>query len=167
MELTALLLACAPTVAPETMAAVIRHESASRPYAVGLNGPFALSRQPRTKAEAVELAKRLHRDGHNFDVGLSQVNSANVVRLGVTFDEALEPCSNIALGAQILTECFRRARLQPGSEQAALNRALSCYNTGHFERGVRNGYVQRVRAAAQSSAPVATLPESDPHPSTR
>ena len=63
---------CAPSVAIETIAAVVTHESRSNPFAIGINGGTRISRQPANKAEAVETANKLLSMGLSIDLGLAQ-----------------------------------------------------------------------------------------------
>src|SRR3546814_15307518 len=70
--LAALLQACAPQVAPETMMAVIRVESAGDPFRIGVNKGGALRRQPGNAADAIATAKGLMRRGASFDAGNSE-----------------------------------------------------------------------------------------------
>jgi hypothetical protein len=44
---------------------------------------------------------RYNRNG-TFDAGLTQVNSANFGWLGLTLQDALDPCKNLAAGAKVL-----------------------------------------------------------------
>lgn len=152
-QIVALAMACAPTVHPDTMAALVRVESGFNPYAIGVVGG-RLARQPRNRAEAVATARALELAGMNFSVGLAQVNRHNLQRLGLNLDTAFEPCGNLRAGGEILSECYSRARPQTRGEQAALHAALSCYYSGNFHRGfvidpgLRSSYVQRVIASA-------------------
>jgi type IV secretion system protein VirB1 len=41
----------------------------------------------------------------------------------------------------VLTRNYVRASKQYGNQQAALQAALSAYNTGDFQKGITNGYV--------------------------
>ena len=50
------VLACAPHVHPDTALRIIHHESGGNPYAIGINGPWMLSRQPTSKAQAIATA---------------------------------------------------------------------------------------------------------------
>lgn len=144
----ALALRCAPGVAPETALAVARAESGLDPNAIGVNRGARLLAAPRSRAEAVTLARRLLAAGGNLDLGLAQINSANLARLGLTLEEAFEPCRNLAAAAQLLAEDYGAARAPAVAPQAALRTALSLYNTGDPARGFRNGYVARIEAAA-------------------
>lgn len=154
MDFAALAQECAPWVAHQTMAAIVRTESGFKPLAIGINGGAKLARQPDNKAEAVATAKWLIANGYNIDMGLGQVNSANLPKIGLTVENAFDPCQNIAASATILHGNYTSAKRRTQDDQAALHAALSAYNTGSFTRGFSNGYVQRVvsNAAAPGSA---------------
>jgi len=153
MDFAALAQECAPWVAHETMAAIVRTESSFKPLAIGINGGAKLARQPENKAEAVATAKWLIANGYNIDMGLGQVNSANLPKLGMSVENIFDPCQNIAASATILHGNYTRAKSQTQDDQAALHAALSAYNTGSFTRGFSNGYVQRVVSNAGGNAP--------------
>jgi type IV secretion system protein VirB1 len=139
--ITAPLLACAPNVAPATLEAVISVESGGNPLALNVNG---LSVQPppaRDIREAVKVAASFIARGYSVDLGLMQVNSRNLVALGLTLQQVLDPCTNIRGGATILTADYAEAVRTRGEGQSALQAALSAYNTGDFYRGFANGYV--------------------------
>lgn len=144
--LAALLQACAPTVAPETMVAVIRVESEGDPFRIGVNSGGAIRRQPSNAADAIATARGLLRRGANFDAGLMQINSANFARLGLTPETVFDPCTNLRAGARVLTDNYGRAR--DAGHANPLQAAISEYNTGSRSRGLSNGYVGRVYAAA-------------------
>lgn len=148
INLLALALMCVPDVAPETMAAVVRHESDAAVYAIQINGPVRLSRQPATLDEAVDIAQRLQAQGLNFDAGLGQINSHNVSKFGATWAQIFDPCTNLQLSARVLKACYAGAAMPGRNPQQALGMALSCYNTGNYHAGFANGYVARVYAAA-------------------
>lgn len=153
---------CAPGVHISTLAAVVSHESSGNPYAIGVNSKaMKLPRQPRSKTEAVRIAKRLLADGYNFDSGYGQINSKNLDWLGLSVDDLFDPCKNLAGSATVLTECYKRASSRRSGEQAALRAALSCYNTGDLQAGISNGYVQRVVAAANLDVPALLPVDSD------
>jgi type IV secretion system protein VirB1 len=69
------------------------------------------------------------------------VNSRNLVTLGLTVQQVLDPCTNIRGGATILTADYAEAVRTRGEGQSALQAALSAYNSGDFYRGFANGYV--------------------------
>lgn len=142
--LGALFLVCAPNVAPATLFAIIAAESANNQISININGPFPTKRQPQNLDEAVKLARSAIDAGYTVDLGLMQVNSANLQELGLTLGQIFDPCTNIRAGAGILTNYYQAATRIHGEGQAALRAAISAYNTGDFEKGIANGYVDRV-----------------------
>ncbi|OYZ85644.1 MAG: hypothetical protein B7Y07_10745 [Halothiobacillus sp. 24-54-40] len=78
MDLPTLYAQCAPNVAPQTLAAIVRVESGGNPWRIGINGNYTLPRQPQNKAEAVREANRLIGLGYNIDLGLMQINVKNL-----------------------------------------------------------------------------------------
>jgi type IV secretion system protein VirB1 len=153
MEFIALAQQCAPTVAPQTLAAIVKQESGFRPLTIGINGGARLERQPANVGEAVATAKWLIEKGYNIDLGLGQINVKNVVKMGLSIEDTFDPCKNLAASAQILTENFQGAKRSTQNDQVALRAALSMYNTGSYTRGFENGYVQNVLAKAGDKAP--------------
>lgn len=163
----------APAVAPETLAAFAQYES-------GLNSTVLhdntteLTFKPATVEAASALASSLLAQGHSLDLGLMQVNSANLPLVGLTVSAAFGPAQSIRAGAQILASAYQQCR-HDGlvEEQAALRCAASVYNTGREQAGILNGYQAGVwRVAAQivpaiqaaslaASAPASGAPPSD------
>lgn len=155
-ELQALFKRCAPTVAPETMAAVVRVESAANPFAIGVvDGK--LERQPQNLEEAVATAEALEKAGRNFSIGLVQVNRYNLARFGLTYRTGFDPCSNLRAGSKLLEECYVRAVGAQHPEPLAA--AVSCYYSGTFTRGYQQepdgqaSYVGLVLKRADAPAP--------------
>lgn len=155
---TALAMACAPAVHPTTLAAVAHVESGFNPLAIGVVGG-RLVRQPLTVEEAVATATALEQGGWNFDLGVAQINRHNLVRYGLDYRRAFDPCANLRASSEILAECFGRAKAGQRDEQRALQAALSCYNSGNFTRGFApsgaqgTSYVQRVVSSAHRLTP--------------
>ncbi len=144
---------CAPWVAKETLAALVKRESDFNPYAIGINGGNRLERQPRSKDEAVKKTRWLVANGYSVDLGLGQISAANRNTLGLSIEDAFDPCRNLSVGAGILQDNYLRARAKFNDEQTALRAALSAYNTGSFSLGVLNGYVGKVvRVAIKNAA---------------
>ncbi len=149
LDLNAILslsLACAPGVAPETLAAIAYTESRFDPLAIGVNAGPRPARRARDAADAARIAKDLLARGANLDLGVAQINSGNLDWLNLSVEAAFDPCRNLEAAGRVLRAGYRLApRERP---QAALRRAVSRYNTGHPTRGFANGYVARVEAAA-------------------
>jgi type IV secretion system protein VirB1 len=144
--LTGLMVACAPLVSPETGLKVVRHESGGNPYAIGVNGPYAVRPQPRTKDQAVTTANALLRmpGVKSIDLGLAMINSANLSRLGLRLEDAFDPCANLNAMQRVLLPSYQKWAGVMGVGDSALQAALSEYNTGHPTRGVGNGYVYKI-----------------------
>lgn len=145
--------ACAPSVAPATLLSVVRTESAFEPLTIGVNERPHRTLHAATAETATRLATALLAQGKNIDLGLTQINARNLSRLRLSVAEAFEPCRNLAGGAQILTDAYLGAHRSAPEPQAALRAALSLYNTGDSERGLRNGYVLKVAQAAARIVP--------------
>jgi len=154
LDFIALAQECAPTVAPETMAAIVNVESGNNPYAIGVVGG-RLARQPASLDEALATAKQLESDGWNFSLGVSQVNRFNLPKYDITYEQAFDPCVNLRVGSKILEDCFVRASRRTPAAQAALQEAFSCYYSGNFTRGFKSdvmgkpSYVQKILYSAE------------------
>jgi type IV secretion system protein VirB1 len=145
LDLAALMLACAPAVHPVTMQALVAQESSGHPYAIGVNGEAKLPRAPRSREEAVQVANRLLAAGVSADFGIAQINSKNLAWLGLDAESVFDPCANLRAGQAVLLDGYRRAMAKHGPGQRALEVALSYYNTGSPDRGIENGYVDKVK----------------------
>ena len=153
--IAALARACAPAIATEAVVPLIVTESGGNPLQINVNrGPRV---QAGSIAEGATIVRRYMAAGYTVDVGLAQINSANFARLGVTVEQAFEPCTNLRLAASVLQASFRRAtRYYDGLE--AISATYSLYNTGTMTRGMRNGYVGRVWSAAAALGSIPTSP---------
>lgn len=157
--LLALAHACAPSVAPATIAMIVRTESRGDPLAIHINGDRLL-RQPRSYGQAVAWTTWLVAHGYNVDAGLMQVNSDNWRRLGLTPATVFEPCANLRAGAEVLAEGYARASYRYGYGQHALWAAVSAYNTGSLTAGFHNGYVASAARSAGLPPPLSAIHRS-------
>jgi type IV secretion system protein VirB1 len=97
-----LAAACAPSVAPETLAAVARTKSGFDDTDVHDNTTGRTYR-PATRAEAIALATELVVvDRHLVDLGLMQINSANLADVHLTITDAFDPCHSLTASARVL-----------------------------------------------------------------
>ena len=140
--LLALASQCAPTVAPETVLAIIQTESSGEQFALNVNGGKQPARQTNA-ADAAATARRYVAAGYSVDLGLGQINSRNMRWLGLTWETVFDPCTNVAALARVLTTNYNSVKAGR-DPQTALRVALSMYNTGSQTRGFRNGYVAKV-----------------------
>jgi type IV secretion system protein VirB1 len=92
---------------------------------------------------------------------LAQINVRNWDWLKLNAETVFDPCTNLQAAQTVLTHCYTRAVKLYTDEQQALQAALSCYNTGHLERGFRNGYVTKVLAQAGIKIPGLLAPTAD------
>lgn len=143
MDLITLVMACVPFVSTNTMLAVIHEESRGNPWAINVNGKQRF-RKATSYEEAVVESKRLIAAGASIDMGLTQINSATMMSLGLTVEQVFDPCTNVYAGGTVLTRNYVQASRKEQNPQAALQMAFSAYNTGSYSRGFRNGYVNRI-----------------------
>jgi type IV secretion system protein VirB1 len=141
VALTALLLRCAPEIAPATMTAIVQVESGGDPLAIGDN-TARRSYHPSDRARAEALAHRLIEAGHSVDLGMAQIDNVNFARLAVSVRTLFDPCMNLRAGAEILSEDYTLAQQRYGSGQIALRHAIGMYNTGRIDAG--ESYTRRV-----------------------
>lgn len=142
-DFATLAQACAPNVHKDTISALVSVESSFNPYAIGVVDG-RLSRQPNNITEALGVVRELEEKNFNYSLGLSQVNKKNFPRLGIDAQIAFDPCKNLIAGSKILSECYDRARKGGLDEQDAVRAGLSCYYSGNFTRGFKDGYVREV-----------------------
>jgi len=159
MEFLALADQCASFVSPHTLEAIVKTESNFDPLKIGVNGGAKLQRQPVTVEEAVVTAQWLLANGYNIDLGLGQVNSSNLNRIGLSVTEAFDPCKNLKAAGTIFNNSFQSA-MQQYPEGQALQVALSAYNTGNYVQGFSNGYVNKVLSNMPDKAQMHTAENS-------
>lgn len=160
----ALVLAqvCAAEADPTTLLSVVSVESGFDPWAIGVNGSPRQSLHPSSREAAVRLAERLLAQGRSLDLGLGQINDRTLARLGLSLDDAFDPCHNLAAAQRVL---HAQGSIAVGASAEAWARALSRYNTGDPARGLSNGYVAKViRAVAEIGPGLAQLRATPPAP---
>jgi len=112
---------------------------------------------PATREDAIASGVELATVGHHsVDVGLMQINSANLVRMGLTLADAFDPCRNLSAADRVLVDGYT-APASGQDPQPAVKQALSRYNTGDAARGFANGYVGKVQASAEQVVPALRL----------
>jgi len=145
LSLAQLISSCAVGVNPRTMTALVHVESGGDSLALHDN-TWRTSYKPPNSATAVAWARELMGFGHSVDLGLSQINSANLPSLGLSVEDVFDPCTNLQAGATILSADYREAVARFGPGQIALRHALGAYNTGSLYAG--QGYVNQILVAA-------------------
>lgn len=165
VEFVSLAGRCAPGVPPDTLLAIARTESGLYASAISINRPRAsarrlgyrdaeitLSAQPRNRTQARRWLHWLQVHHFTVSIGLMQVNVESALRLGVSADQLLDPCTNLRVGARIFIAAYSQVAREVGEGFDALDAALSIYNTGDSTDGLRNGYVAGVYAHARRLA---------------
>lgn len=143
----ALAAKCAPAVPITTIRAVAQTESGLNPWALHDN-TTGITAKPTSFEAALSEATRWIGEGHSVDLGLMQINSANLGALDMTARSALDPCASLAGGAAVLRAAYEGGKTS-ADQQAALLMALSLYNTGSPFKGIMNGYAHKVLAAVR------------------
>ncbi|WP_284259133.1 lytic transglycosylase domain-containing protein [Acidocella aquatica] len=141
---------CAPGVPERVLRGVARTESNFYPWMLHDNSTH-FSASPASLANAEAQATAWIAKGHSVDLGLMQINSANLPALGMTIGAALDPCASLTGGAAVLRAAYGSGPVDTG-QQAALLMALSIYNTGSPLKGIMNGYARRVMRHADEAA---------------
>src|SRR5690349_15604018 len=94
---------CAPGVAPETVISIAKTESGLNPLAIHDNAS-GQSYAPDSVNEAIALATSLIiAQRHSVDVGLMQINSANLAASNLDIAHAFDACHSMEAGARILS----------------------------------------------------------------
>ena len=145
VALSTLLAQCAPSVGQRTLTAIVRVESNANPLAM-YDNTTRRSFAPRSLEDALITAQTLIDNGDSVDLGLAQINSANLARLRMNVRMAFDPCSNLRGAATILQSAYveAAARFSPGPY--ALRRAIGAYNSGSIYGG--DGYIDKILIAA-------------------
>ena len=159
---------CLPDAPLSTLRAIAKVESAYNPLAISINYPekastslgfdegvLELSRQPASIREAVQWTKWFYARGLTVSIGLMQVNAEHLPALGLSLEQAFEPCANLKAGWTILNAKYRAAAAVIGKGQLALHAAISSYNSGSPTAGFNNGYVENVLDA---TTPASSIP---------
>jgi type IV secretion system protein VirB1 len=142
---------CENSVAPQTLLAVAKVESNFSVFAIHDN-TTERSYNPTSQTEAIKIAQDLTSLGHSIDLGIMQINNANLTAFGVRAEDAFNPCRSMEVAATILSLDYKGGDNE-AKQQGALRAALSAYNTGNDTAGFRNGYVKRVEVAAREVVP--------------
>jgi type IV secretion system protein VirB1 len=149
----------------QRITAIAIHESGGDPLIIGVNAdpsrglPGAVVRSA-TMQDAIGQARALLAQGRSIDLGLMQINSAQLARHGLSVDAAFDACRNMAAGADHYA----------ADVAAVWNLAARRYNAGTIERGAAYAAsVQQVlarvqRAGGQPHTGATSPPPAPAHP---
>ncbi len=137
---------CGLILVSHLISAIVTVESGGDPFAVHHNGDqyFFLDANAAT-----EYAKPIVEAGGNIDLGLGQINSANLKSLNLSVESAFEPCANLQAAQTVFLRGYNLPEDAALSNDEKLMAAISRYNTGNAMSGVLNGYVGRVLTAQE------------------
>lgn len=132
-----------PNVDTAIIRQIIEVESSKNQFAINVNkiGSFT----PKTKDEAINLAKKYISNGYSVDIGLMQFNSKNLnstLFSHYSVDDLLDACKNIKAGSDLFYLAYESTS-QNLSKTQRISKALSIYNTGDEKSGLNNGYVKK------------------------
>ncbi|MCW8060573.1 lytic transglycosylase domain-containing protein [Agrobacterium tumefaciens] len=141
---------CAPQIVAETLAGVVSVESGFQPFAIRINSDHPLAEQPKSRAEAIEVASTLIADGIDVDLGLAGINSFDLGQLGLSVSDASDICLNLKASASLLDGYYRVA-VKAGATDAQAETVMlrSYYGHGDPALGEMVGYDTRVLAESK------------------
>jgi hypothetical protein len=123
MELTTLVAACALTVEPKVMHALIWHQSGGEPWSFAVPGepqPYVC----RSVKEAVVEARGSVPTGLPIRVGLTGL----LVDLGAVTTAMLMPCPNISIAARRISEMVERCKVAPRFTADPIRCGIAAYH---------------------------------------
>ena len=150
LPLHQLLTECAPTVAPSTMAAIVRVESGGNPLAMWNNSTRSMI-GPGNRAQAIQYLRQAIAAGQKVDVGIAQVDTENFAAFGLTPGTAFNTCANLRAGSEILRMDWQQALASGYWGQKALYHAFEAYNSGRLWGDAQ--YANRILGAAGAPSP--------------
>ena len=134
-------LAAEPITPPKLVEAIARQESGLNPLAVNVAGK---SYYPATKEEAENIIRQAQAAGKSYDVGIMQINSWWIERLGIEPFSLLERATNEHWGKWILKEEITRHGLNW--------QAVGKYHSPVPERGRRYAWLVYYHYASQGAS---------------
>ena len=154
---------CAPLVAAETLAGVVSLESRFAPYKIRINSDAPLASQPKSKAEAIEVASTLAAERQDIQLGLGGIGIEELQKLKLSITDAFDPCLNLQATATLLDQYYR-LELKAGADpkRAAQVMLQSWYGRDDPAVGAMVKYDEQVRREIERLAKtLATLTIDD------
>ncbi len=153
MDLTTLVTACALTVDPQVMHALIWHQSGGEPWAFSVSGrhePLVL----RNVSAAIEAARATRPDDAAIRVGLTGLPATPRSITAAMF----APCSNIASAARQIAQFAELCRTMPRAKSDPIHCAIAAWH-GSWERP-DTSFADAVRTSvARHDAPDFEMPD--------
>lgn len=132
-----------PNVETQIIQKIIEVESQNRQLVINVNkvGTFNF----KNKQEAITTTQSFINQGYSVDIGLMQFNSQHLKKplfSHYSIADLFEPCNNIKAGSDIFYLAFEDTNPNLNKNKR-LQQALSIYNTGNKQLGLKNGYVAK------------------------
>lgn len=97
---------CAKYGVPKVLAlAIARQESGLHPWIINISGRDV---RPKSREEALAVARAAFQAGRSFDVGIMQVNVYWIKKYRFPLEVVLDPRANVEIGVWILAQEIRR-----------------------------------------------------------
>ena len=154
MDLVTLVAACALTVDPKLMHALIWHQSGGEPWSFSVAG----ERQPlvyRSAREAVREAQTAVPQGVPIRIGLTGLAAESTSATGAMF----MPCPNISMAARQITQLVDRCKTVPSFKADPVHCAIAAYR-GSWDRPDNKFADAVATSAANGDAPNFDMPDS-------
>lgn len=145
---------CAPFVASETLAGVVSLESRFAPFNIRINSGQPLTKQPASKAEAIEIATSLVTEHHDIQVGLGGIGVKELQKLKLSISDAFDPCLNLQATATLLDGYYRLA-VRAGADPTRAEQVMlrSYYGRDDPSVGAMVNYDDQVRREIKRLGP--------------
>jgi hypothetical protein len=154
MDLVTLVAACALTVDPKVMHALIWHQSGGEPWSFSVAG----ERQPqvyRSALEAVREAQTALTQGLPIRVGLTGLAAESTLATEAIF----MPCPNISIAARQITQLIDRCKTVPSFKADPVHCAVAAYH-GSWDHPDNKSADAVATSAANGDAPNFDMPDS-------
>jgi type IV secretion system protein VirB1 len=129
------------------MAAIVQGESGGNPFAINDN-TSSLHYFPKTRRQAITIARTLIAAGHQIDMGIGQVDSENLGWLHMSIPQTFNACDNLNAAQRILVGAYHQAGARGTQSLAG---AFEAYNSGRTWGD--QGYAQGVFRNADVEVP--------------
>ena len=153
MDLVTLIAACALTVEPKVMHALVWEQSGGEPWSFSLPGES----QPRvysTLQDAIREARRIPPEGTRIRIGLTRLSTPPRSATAAMF----APCPNITFAARQITQFIERCKTSPTVRADPVYCGVAA-TRGSWERP-DNNFADTVRATVEKgNAPNLNMPE--------
>jgi type IV secretion system protein VirB1 len=135
---------CSPDVDAQMMVGIAQRESGNVTSIETQILHDNTTHRTEVGVNVIAAARSLIAAGHSVDLGPWQINSRNLSLLGMSLQDAFDPCRSVAGAARLL-------------------QLFSAYNTGSPSRGIANGYAGGVAAAIRrvKGEPAIAAPQTD------